>query len=118
MKLIIILRSEDKQTHPIPHARKSQYRWKMKTRPKRSVPKNAKRSVPQTFRFVPKMFRSIPKAFRSVLETFRFVQTVQRFRGVVVRFMVCNKSCLLLRLCCLAYLFFWRPQISVLPIHI
>ena len=78
---------------PIRHARKSEYRGKLKTRPKRtkrSVPQNPKRSVPETFRSVPKTFRSVPKAFRSVLEAFRFVQTVQRSRGVVVRFRVCN----------------------------
>ena len=77
---------------PIRHARKSEYRGKLKTRPKRtkrSVPKNAKRSVPETFRSVPKTFRFVPKAFRSVLEAFRFVQTVQRSCGVVVRFRVC-----------------------------
>ena len=84
---------------PIRHARKSEYRGKLKTRPKRtkrSVPRNAKRSVPETFRFVPETFRSVPEAFlsvpeafRSVLEAFRFVQTVQRSRGVVVRFRVC-----------------------------
>ena len=71
---------------PIRHARKSEYRGKLKTRPKRtkrSVPKNAKRSVPETF-------RNIPKAFRAVLEAFRFVQTVQRSRCVVVRFSVCR----------------------------
>ena len=70
---------------PNRHARKSEYRGKLKTRPKRT-----KRSVPETFRSVPKTFRSVPKAFRSVLEAFRFVQTVQRSRGVVVRFRVCN----------------------------
>ena len=78
---------------PIRHARKSEYRGKLKTRPKRtkrSVPKNAKRSVPETFRSVPKTFRFVPKAFRSVLEAFRFVQTVQRSCGVVVRFRVCK----------------------------
>ena len=77
---------------PIRHARKSEYRGKLKTGPKRtkrSVPKNAKRSVPETFRSVPKTFRFVPKAFRSVLEAFRFVQTVQRSCGVVVRFRVC-----------------------------
>ena len=55
-------------------------------RPKRtncSVPKNAKRSVPE-------MFRSVPKVFRSVLEAFHFAQTVQRPRGVVVPFRVCK----------------------------
>ena len=84
---------------PIRHARKSEYRGKLKTRPKRtkrSVPKNAKRSVLEAFRFVPKTFRSVPKAFRSVLEAFRFVQTVQRSRGVVVRFRVCIFAILLL----------------------
>ena len=92
MKRILILRSEDKQK-AIRHARKSEYGRKLKTRPKRikhSVPKNAKRSVFEAFRFVPKTFRSVPKAFRSVLEAFRFVQTVQRSRGVVVRFRVCT----------------------------
>ena len=54
------------------------------------VPKNAKRSVPETFRSVLKTFRFVPKAFRSVLEAFRFVQTVQRSFGVVVRFRVCK----------------------------
>ena len=87
MKLILI------NKRLIRHARKSEYRGKLKTRPKRikrSVPKNAKRSVPETFRSFPKSFRFIPKAFCSVLEAFRFVQTVQGARGVVVRFMVCT----------------------------
>ena len=56
---------------PIRHARKSEYRGKLKTRPKRTK-------------------RSVAKTFRSVLEAFRFVQTVQRSCGVVVRFRVCT----------------------------
>ena len=70
---------------PIRHARKLEYRGKLKTKSKRT-----KRSVPKMqdvpFRTVPETFRSVPKTFRSVLEAFRFVQTVQRSRGVVVRF--------------------------------
>ena len=79
MKLILILRSEENK-RPIRYTRKSEYWGKLKT--KRSVPKNAKLSVLEAFRFVPKTFCSVPKAFRSVLEVFRFVQAVQRSRGV------------------------------------
>ena len=81
---------------PIRHARKTEYRGKLKTRPKRtkrSVPKMQGvpfRTVPETFRSVPKTFRSVLKTFRFVLKAFRFVQTVQRFRGAVVRFRVCT----------------------------
>ena len=85
MKLILLLRREDKQKADSP-CEESEYRGKLKTRPKRtqrSVPKNAKRSFLKAFLFV-------PKTFRSVLEAFRFVQTVQRSRGVVVRFRVCT----------------------------
>lgn len=53
----------------IRHARKSEYRVKLKTsqeRTKRSVRKNSKRSIPETFCSVPKMFRSVMKAFHFV----------------------------------------------------
>ena len=66
MKLILILRSEDKQTADWPCEEIRINRGKLKTRPKRSkrsVPKNAKHSVPETFRSVPKMFVLFPKRF-------------------------------------------------------
>ena len=80
MKLILILRSEDKQKAESP-CEEIRISGKIENEAK-AVLRNAKHSVPETF-------RSVPEAFRSVLEAFRFVQTVQRSRGVVVRFRVC-----------------------------
>ena len=92
MKLILILRNEDKQRadSPCEEIRISGEIENEAEAYKAFLPKNAKRSVPETFRSVPKTFRFVPKAFLSVLEAFRFVQTVQRSCGVVVRFRVCS----------------------------
>ena len=75
MKLILILRSEDKQ--------KADSACE-EIRISGEIENKAKAFRSQKC----KAFCSVPKAFRSVLEAFRFVQTVQRSRGVVVRFRV------------------------------
>ena len=94
MKLILILRSEDKQKADSP-CEEIRISGEIENEAKaykafRSQKCKAFRSRSVSFRFVPKTFRSVPKAFRSVLEAFRFVQTVQRSRGVVVCLSVCN----------------------------
>ena len=84
MKLILILRSEDKQTADSP-CEEIRIWVEIEKEAKAFRSKNAKHSVPKTF-------RSVPKAFCSVLEAFRFVQIVQRSHGVVIRFRVCTLS--------------------------
>ena len=65
MKLILLLRSEDKQKADSPYE-EIRIPGKLKTRPKRtkrSVPENAKRSVLEAFRLFPKHFVPFPKRF-------------------------------------------------------
>ena len=83
MKLIIILRSQDKQTAESPC---EEIRISMEIENEAKAYKAFRSQKTPSVPF-PKGFIS----FRSILEAFRFVQTVQCSCGVVVRFRVCKR---------------------------
>ena len=92
MKLILILRSEDKQTADSP-CEEIRISGEIENEAKayKAFPsQKCKAFRSRNISFHPQNVCSVPKAFRSILEAFRFVQTVQRSCGVVVPLRICT----------------------------
>ena len=92
MKLILILRSEDKQKTDSP-CEEIQISGDIENKAKAYIAfhsGNCKAFCSWKFRSVSETFRYVPKVFHSVHEAFCFMQIVQRSHGVVVSFTVCS----------------------------